>query len=70
MKRHLKINQLVKIYQKSWSKAKAAKAAQNKYRKSDRDLAAAYADKAAYYVLQWLHLKKVLRIPEQGLGVA
>ena len=63
MKKHLRINQLVKIYQRSWSKAEKAKALQNHYRKSYRDLANFYGDQAAYYVLQWLHLKKVLHIP-------
>lgn len=60
MKKHLRINQLVKIYQRSWSKAEKAKALQNKYRKANKELADTYADKAAYYVLQWLHLKHVL----------
>lgn len=55
-----RINQLVKIYQRSWSQAEKAKALQNKYRKTNKELADTYADKAAYYALQWLHLKNVL----------
>ena len=55
-----RINQLLKIYQKSWSKAEKAKAMQNKYRRTNKELSDAYGNKAAYYAIQWLHLKNTL----------